>query len=132
MIYYGDEIGLAGGGDPDNRRMMPWDETAINVHHQALRTLVEKLGQIRSENLVLARGRRITLSSDQHTWVYRMSGCGSDSPDLTIAINRHDQAQNVTIPQGEYVDLLTMQNQSSGAVSLAPRSLMILKASESE
>jgi glycosidase len=24
LIYYGDEIGLAGGGDPDNRRMMPW------------------------------------------------------------------------------------------------------------
>ena len=25
LIYYGDEIGLAGGGDPDNRRMMQWD-----------------------------------------------------------------------------------------------------------
>ena len=24
-IYYGDEIGLSGGGDPDNRRCMPWD-----------------------------------------------------------------------------------------------------------
>jgi len=24
-IYYGDEIGLEGGGDPDNRRMMLWD-----------------------------------------------------------------------------------------------------------
>jgi len=24
-IYYGDEVGLEGGGDPDNRRAMPWD-----------------------------------------------------------------------------------------------------------
>src|SRR6266567_1749551 len=24
-VYYGDEIGLKGGGDPDNRRCMPWD-----------------------------------------------------------------------------------------------------------
>jgi glycosidase len=24
-LYYGDEYGLSGGGDPDNRRCMPWD-----------------------------------------------------------------------------------------------------------
>jgi len=27
MVYYGDELGLAGGDDPDNRRPMPWDPT---------------------------------------------------------------------------------------------------------
>jgi glycosidase len=26
FIYYGEEIGMAGGGDPDNRRTMIWDE----------------------------------------------------------------------------------------------------------
>jgi alpha-glucosidase len=26
-LYYGDEIGLDGGKDPDNRRCMPWDES---------------------------------------------------------------------------------------------------------
>lgn len=26
-IYYGDEIGMTGGKDPDNRRCMPWDES---------------------------------------------------------------------------------------------------------
>ena len=29
-VYYGDEIGLAGGADPDNRRPMPWDPAAWN------------------------------------------------------------------------------------------------------
>lgn len=29
-VYYGDEIGLEGGGDPDNRRCFPWDETRWN------------------------------------------------------------------------------------------------------
>ena len=24
LIYYGDEIGLPGAGDPDNRRLMQW------------------------------------------------------------------------------------------------------------
>jgi len=29
-IYYGDEIGMEGGGDPDNRRAMIWDEKLWN------------------------------------------------------------------------------------------------------
>ena len=30
-IYYGTEISLSGGLDPDNRRSMPWDESAWNT-----------------------------------------------------------------------------------------------------
>ncbi|MCX6129525.1 MAG: alpha-amylase family glycosyl hydrolase, partial [Proteobacteria bacterium] len=36
LIYYGDEIGLAGGGDPDNRRMMIWDDAKLNPHQLLL------------------------------------------------------------------------------------------------
>ncbi|GGJ39379.1 maltodextrin glucosidase [Deinococcus roseus] len=35
-IYYGDEIGLEGEDDPDNRRPMPWDNKALwdsEIHH---------------------------------------------------------------------------------------------------
>jgi len=39
-IYYGDEIGLAGGNDPDNRRCMPWDEAEwdhdLRAHYKKL------------------------------------------------------------------------------------------------
>ena len=129
LIYYGDEVGLAGGGDPDNRRMMPWNDSDLNPHQIALRTLTEKLGQIRAQNLVLARGRRLTLSSDQDTWVYRMTGCGGDLVDLTIALNRADQPRNVSVPAGQYQDLLTEQAVNGGELSIPPRSLMILKAS---
>ncbi|MGV3322241.1 glycoside hydrolase family 13 protein [Streptococcus hyovaginalis] len=31
-IYYGDEVGLSGGPDPDNRRCMPWDKTQQGLH----------------------------------------------------------------------------------------------------
>ncbi len=43
-IYYGDEIGLAGGGDPDCRRTMPWDEA---VWDHDLRTFVQRLAHLR-------------------------------------------------------------------------------------
>jgi alpha-glucosidase len=39
-VYYGDEIGLPGGRDPDNRRCMPWNErewdTDLRAHYQKL------------------------------------------------------------------------------------------------
>jgi alpha-glucosidase len=35
-IYYGDEIGLAGGRDPDNRRCMPWDPQEWNAERRVL------------------------------------------------------------------------------------------------
>ena len=37
-VYYGDEIGMDGGHDPDNRRCMPWDESEwdhdLRAYHQ--------------------------------------------------------------------------------------------------
>lgn len=39
-VYYGDEVGLDGGKDPDNRRCMPWDEREwdrdMRAYHQKL------------------------------------------------------------------------------------------------
>ncbi len=39
-VYYGDEIGLTGGNDPDCRRCMPWDESEwdedLHAHYRTL------------------------------------------------------------------------------------------------
>jgi alpha-glucosidase len=34
-VYYGDEIGMAGDADPDNRRPMPWDSSKWDMAHLA-------------------------------------------------------------------------------------------------
>ena len=53
MIYYGDEIGLAGGRDPDCRRGMPWDDSAWN--RDLLATLTT-LTRLRHKHPALRRG----------------------------------------------------------------------------
>jgi glycosidase len=41
-IYYGDEVGMEGGKDPDCRRAFPWDENLWNRElHEWLRQLIE-------------------------------------------------------------------------------------------
>lgn len=126
LIYYGDEVGLAGGGDPDNRRMMPWGADELNEHQIELRTLVQKLTQARAAYPVLSRGRRVTLSSDQDTWVYRMVGCGSGTPEVTVLINRADEPRAVTVPSGQYTDQLTGDRVMGGALMARARSALIL------
>jgi glycosidase len=125
LLYYGDEVGLAGGGDPDNRRMMPRD-TDLSPAQVTLRDRIRALSRLRGENRALTRGRRNTVSVDQDTWVYTMGGCGSAAPDVTVAINRADGARNVNIPAGSYTNLLTDAAVSGGSVSVPARDYLIL------
>lgn len=127
MIYYGDEVGLAGGGDPDNRRMMPWDDASLLAPQRALRATVRTLAHIRGENPVLGRGRRVTIASTADTWVYRMTGCGG-AADVIVAINRADGANSVTIPAGTYDDLVAGTTAMGGSVSLPARGYRVLRA----
>jgi glycosidase len=127
LIYYGDEIGLAGGGDPDNRRNMPWDAGEVNTFQEALRSKVRSLARIRAENPVLGRGTRRTLSADQDTWVYRMSGCGDGSPPVVVAINRGDGPRSLDVGAGPFTDLITGANVAGGSVSVPARGFLVLR-----
>jgi glycosidase len=52
-IYYGDEVGLEGGEDPDCRRCFPWDRGQWD---EELRELFRTLIRIRKEEPTLRRG----------------------------------------------------------------------------
>ena len=55
LIYYGDEFGLPGAGDPDNRRMMRFDNE-LGAHEKSTLAFLKKLGQVRGSHLSLSRG----------------------------------------------------------------------------
>lgn len=55
LVYYGDEVALAGAGDPDNRRMLPSD-AELSTLQQETRALAQRLGQTRARHPVLRQG----------------------------------------------------------------------------
>ena len=59
IIYYGDEIGIPGANDPDNRRMMYF--AGWNTHEQEVYTTVQKLTRLRSSHMALLYGEFIEL-----------------------------------------------------------------------
>ncbi len=60
-LYYGDEIGMDGGPDPDNRRCMPWDEGDWNLD---MRQFYQHIIRLRKESSALKYGGYQTLLAE--------------------------------------------------------------------
>jgi neopullulanase len=79
-LYYGDEIALAGGGDPDNRRDFPggWPGDKRNAFEAAGRTAeenevfehVKKLLKLRAASPTLRRGKLMHLHIGEQAYAY--------------------------------------------------------------
>jgi alpha-glucosidase len=66
-IFYGDEIGLSGGDDPYNRKVMPWDSDSRNLE---LFVFFKKMISLRKENRVLQYGSFIELLTEGDLYVF--------------------------------------------------------------
>jgi glycosidase len=90
LVYYGDEIGMAGGGDPDNRRMMTF--TGYSAGQQLLLGRIKKLGAVRTAHDALKRGTRTTLVANDDVWAFKATS-GMDT--VCVVLNRADSSQQV-------------------------------------
>ncbi|MGM9991596.1 MAG: alpha amylase N-terminal ig-like domain-containing protein [Candidatus Bruticola sp.] len=66
-IYYGDEIGLEGGPDPDNRRTMIWDEDKWDKN---MLSLMKRLCVVRKQSSALRRGGLQWLIAQDNSLVF--------------------------------------------------------------
>ncbi|MBN2046290.1 MAG: glycoside hydrolase family 13 protein [Anaerolineaceae bacterium] len=90
-IYYGDEIGMEGGADPDCRRAFIWDETKWNV---ALREWIQKLIAVRKQQNALRRGEYLPLDVTESTYVFaRILGLEK----IIIVMNFSEEAQKIKV-----------------------------------
>jgi glycosidase len=122
LVYYGDEIGLPGAGDPDNRRFMQW--SGYSAGQLFLRDRVTTLAHVRAAHAALRRGSRTTLSVNADTMAYRMSEGGDQ---VIVIINRADSQTSVgSIPAGNYLDELSGNTVSGPNVTMPARSARVL------
>jgi glycosidase len=69
MIYYGDEIGMSGAGDPDNRRMMRFGQD-VTVEEASVKAHFAKLAKTRAAHPSLYLGSRRVLAASKHQYAY--------------------------------------------------------------
>ncbi|MBK8648383.1 MAG: cyclomaltodextrinase N-terminal domain-containing protein [Gemmatimonadetes bacterium] len=101
LVYYGDEIAIPGGNDPDNRRDFPggwssdprnaFDAAGRNAAEQDVWRHVQKVAQIRAARQELRGGATEHLFVSDQVYVYRRGG-------TIVAINNGKEASDVTIP----------------------------------
>lgn len=103
-LYYGDEIGLPGGVDPDCRRAFPWDEPQTWDHDTL--TLVRELTAARHRSAALRRGDFTVLHAQGEQVSFARK---HDGEAAYVAFNCALDAAPVPVPatSGRYRDMLT-------------------------
>lgn len=89
-LYYGDEAGVCGFTDPDNRRTYPWgkeDKELLEFHREAIR--------IHRDSEALRAGSLLMLVAKQDILAY---GRFTDEEQVVVVINRSESLKEVTIP----------------------------------
>jgi glycosidase len=108
LIYYGDEIAMRGGNDPDNRRDFPggWPEDERNAFEPAGRTPeeeqvhahVKNLLALRRELAPLRRGQLVLLESRDSTAAFARV---TKESAVIVAFNNSDESQTLRVPLRE-------------------------------
>ena len=106
QLYYGDEIAMAGGDDPDNRRDFPGGFPADgidafhtrNANQQSVFAHQRLLGQLRAELEPLRRGSLINLVATEHQYVYAR---GTASLSVIVAFNNDQKPATVEFSVAE-------------------------------
>ncbi|HET8647274.1 MAG TPA: alpha-amylase family glycosyl hydrolase, partial [Vicinamibacteria bacterium] len=107
LVYYGDEIGLPGGEDPDNRRDFPggfpgdardaFAASGRTPEEEAVFAHVRALARLRREQPALRRGSLIHLLADEKAYAYARVHEGRA---VVVAFNMSAEALAADVPAG--------------------------------
>lgn len=131
QLYYGEEIAMEGGEDPDNRRDFPvsaFEPRGRKRKEQQMFDWTKDWIRLRREHSALRRGRLIDLVYDDNVYVFARQ---DSTETVVIAINRQDKEQEVNIPFKSIVPLFGKIRVSTGetAITLPANSAVAFKAS---
>jgi glycosidase len=103
VLYYGDEVGLAGRSDPDCRRVMP-AEASLSPEQLQTRNMTRVLGVTRSCSRALRRGTLTTMLADEEHFVFARV---VDGESAIVALTRRPTKKvEVPLPPGSPTDLV--------------------------
>ena len=91
-IYYGDEIGLGGGGDPFNREPFPWDSE--EKWNKDLMNFTSKLMNIKANEPVLKYGNFQMVNFDDNYVIFRRK---FENESLLCIVNRDKKNVEISI-----------------------------------
>lgn len=119
-IYYGDEYGVPGANDPDNRRMMQFDNLSTN-EQRTLET-VKKIVAIRRQNMALNYGDFRTIMADTNIYAYLRTYLRNSV--LTI-FNKSNMPMSISFTLPKYMDNCQLEAQFGATFTIVGATLQI-------
>lgn len=105
LVYYGDEIGMTGGRDPDCRRTMEWDDSKWN---KQIHSLYKNLIGIRKQHQSLRRGSYQPLAAFDSFFAFKRH-LGNE--EIIVLFNPGPAVIDIRIPvqsdNSEWISLLS-------------------------
>lgn len=101
-VYYGDEIGMSGYQDPDNRRTMIWDESRQD---KDMLNFMKHLIQLRKEHTSFKTPDYYFLNHDILSYIKK-----DENEEVLVILNTTSQNKTLDISQeqqGNYIDLFS-------------------------
>jgi cyclomaltodextrinase / maltogenic alpha-amylase / neopullulanase len=107
-LYYGDELGMTGNHDPDNRAAMPWQ--AEQHWNHSLKKYIKDLLSLYHQHPALRRGVFKTLYADKKVVVLERR---LESSHAVVIVNTGDTSTTLDVPlaanNGSYSDVTSQQ-----------------------
>jgi cyclomaltodextrinase / maltogenic alpha-amylase / neopullulanase len=131
VIYYGDEIGDPGGNDPDNRRMMRFEN--LSNQEERNRATTEKLVHLRRNSMALLFGDFDWLATTDKIMAYRRSYF---QDQVWVVFNKSAEVQKIDIGEvpastkSNFTGKIEFENKKA-TLTLNPHSFEILTSSTS-
>ena len=119
VIFYGDEIGMVGAGDPDNRRMMRFE--GLNEFEQKTKETADKLGNLRRNSLSLIYGDFELITSSKDALVYVRHFFDKTS----VVIFNKGTAKTVEFALPEWLNIEGLKPQFGNQVKMDGRNVSI-------
>ncbi len=95
-IYYGNEIGMMGGRDPENRAPFPWDES--HWDHD-IRKVIKTFTHVRQENPVLRTGEYVPIYAEDRRFAFLRH---LEDKRMLVALNAGSGSWALDVPVSDY------------------------------
>jgi cyclomaltodextrinase / maltogenic alpha-amylase / neopullulanase len=120
VMYYGDEIGIPGGNDPDSRRMMKFTDLSPLEH--ATKVRAAKLISFRKNNLALVYGDFKTLEVSDKTYAFVRQYFNNT---VIVIFNKNNQPETITCALPDWVNCKNMKAGFGNDFSIQDNKLII-------
>jgi cyclomaltodextrinase / maltogenic alpha-amylase / neopullulanase len=93
-LYYGDEVGLEGGHDPDCRRSFPWNPSFWD---REILSFVKQCAALRRTHPALRRGSYQRVYAANGVYAFRRD---MEADSVLVALNTAAEARRIALPAG--------------------------------